>query len=138
MTEVTFDRHLPELEPGPRKATVTDCQLKKSKKGEKMLEVTFSLEGGGQVRDYLMLEGAGKGMGLARLSRLGVPDADTRFDTQDLAGRTLTLILINEPYNGQPQLKIDGKANATPFRLGYGSDISVQTKDTIADSDSPF
>lgn len=132
--EVTFDRDLPEMKTGPRRATVIDCQVKNSRKGDKMLEVTFSLEGGGQVRDYLMLGGPGKGMGLKKLSRLGIPDADLRFDTQDLAGRTLTVILVQD---GE-YLKIDAKASATPYALGYGDDVNVKSKDVIPDGDVPF
>lgn len=85
-----------------------------------MLEVTFELDGGGRVRDYLMLGGDGKGMGMAKLGRLGVPKDTPKLNLAELAGRELDLVLVAEDYNGQPQLKVDGKANQEPWRLGYG------------------
>lgn len=119
--ELTWD--IPALEGGVRTADVKAVEGRTSKKGDPMVVVTFALVGGGEIQDFIMLGGDGKAMGLAKLERLGVPKGAGKLNTLDMIGRRLSLVCVKEEYNGREVLKVDGKANQPPYRLGYGSDV---------------
>lgn len=127
--ELTWD--VPELADGVRQATVKAVEGRTSKGGDPMVVVTFKLTGGGEIQDFIMLDGAGKSMGLAKLERLGVPKGAAKLNTADLIGRQLSIVCIKSEYNGREQLKIDGKANQDPYRLGYGRDVQKPDLDSV-------
>lgn len=123
MPTIDLNWDLPEQRPGIRRARVSGVVASTSSTGYAMLRVTFDLDGGGSILDNIMLDGPGKGMGLAKLSRLGVPKDAPSLDTEALIGITLDLVLVQEDYQGQARLKVDSKANAAPYRLGYGERV---------------
>lgn len=130
--EVTWD--VPSKTGGLRQATVEKVEGKTSREGDPMAKITFELTGGGKVVDYIMLDGGGKEMGLTKLERLGVARGSAKFTEKSLLGVRISLMCVLEEYNGREALKVDGKANNAPFRLGYGSD--AQKPDP--DKDVPF
>lgn len=136
MTDIEIDWSRPSKEPGIRKAKIIEAEGKSSKKGDPMLAITFELEGGGRVLDFIMLGGDGKEMGLDKLERLGVQAGSKRFNPGELVGITLSIFTILSEWDGRESLKVDGKANTNGFRLGYGSDVVIPKPDF--DNAAPF
>ena len=135
MTRVSMDWSLPEEQPGIRTGTVSKVAHVEPTGGDARLEVDFSLEGGGSIRDYIMLEGRAKGMGIVKLERLGIAKGSD-YDTDDLIGRKIPLVLILNEWQGRTRLQVDAKANVAPYRVGYGEMIGA-SKAASAPARSP-
>lgn len=73
----------------------------------RMLKITFQLETGGRVTDYVMLEGKGGFGGQKKLKALGI-EKGQKFAPADLEGRRVVLDLKPEEYNGEESLKPKG------------------------------
>lgn len=98
--------------PGTYLAEVDLVEEKTSKSGDKYLQVQLrDVNSRAMIcRDALMLTGNGRGIGLAKLRQLGVAEGTKSIDPLDLTGRRVRVAVMNDKYEGNPQAKVDIKA----------------------------
>lgn len=83
--------------------------------------------------DTLMLTGKGRGIGLAKLRQLGVPEGQQKLDPLSLVGRRVRVAIYHEKYEGQPRAKVNIKAEG--FKCGY---LAVAENGGVVKVDDPF
>lgn len=102
----------PSLEPGEREATVkavvsvsdSGQPLRSKNAGDRMVKVVLKLDGGGEIHDYIMLEGAGAPMGTRKLKALGMQKGE-KLIPDELVGRRVKVECVVQDYNGESSLK---------------------------------
>ena len=120
--------------PGVYLAEVDLVESKKTKQGDTALVVQLR-DVGSRVeicRDWLMLTGGGRGIGMAKLRQLGVPEGTPKLEPLSLVGRRVRVAIKHEPYDGKPTAKVDIAADG--FRCGY---LAAEEQPPAA-PDTPF
>jgi hypothetical protein len=122
----------PVLADGDYPATIAEAELKASKNGNPMIEVTYSLDQGGKQWDrYSLLPQA-----LFRVKQLalraGIPEASLNKELniaelcKDLKNRKVVLRIITEEYDGEDRNRVkevlasDGKGGASAAKTKRG------------------
>jgi len=129
-------------QPGISVAEVKDVHAKRSSGGDLMLVVKFidPRSGSALCEDIIMLEGAGRDMGKAKLSMLGIPPDREEFDEILLIGQRCRLALKLDNYQGVDRLKVDIKAEG--FKCGYAAltepERAAAEAPVLDDRDVPF
>ena len=102
------------LEPGRYHVEVTNALEKRSQAGDLMWRLTLQdLSSRNTVDDVVMLEGAGKGMGIGKLSALGITREMLPVEAHQLVGRRVFVTVKHETYqdrsgNDKIRAKVDG------------------------------
>lgn len=95
-------------EPGDYAAEVDGCEEKVSKKGAALFVVAFKdiNTGNALCDDVIMLEGKGKGIGIAKLRALGFEENfQGDMSAAELIGRRCIVHLSWDDYGGKKQLR---------------------------------
>jgi len=116
-------------------AEVDDVQAKHSKNGELYLEVQLrDTKSRVEIcRDALMLQGGGRGIGMAKLRQLGVPEGTQKLEPLSLVGRRVRIAIMHDSYEGRKRAKINIKADG--FKCGY---LAVEQPVQTEKQESPF
>lgn len=111
MVRVDFgEKPKPKTKPGPHLCEVRKSTEKRSKKGDAMFEVNWRgvNDPGLSTFDYIMMEGAGVGMGYKKLEALGWPPKfKGEIHDHELIGKRAWVFLELEEYKGELSLKAD-------------------------------
>lgn len=149
-----------DFEPGIYLAVVKGCDEKKSKKnGTPYFNLRLHDDETGELLcwDTAMLDGNGKGIGIAKLKALGFFQSDEpeRVDAEDVIGRRAWVRVAWDTYEGKTRLKVETRMEPD-FDLGYWPEGEMppeaadplapvsqvpdagSTKDPVKDLDTPF
>ena len=102
----------PEIPTGLYLLEVQGAEIKTSKKGDQYLNLKLldPKSGSFVCYDILMLTGAARWSGQAKLSALGFSKHASPKTVDELVGRRVWAYVTTREFNGQLQLCVDGKA----------------------------
>lgn len=100
-------------------AEVDLVETAKSAKGDTYLRVQLrDVNTRAEIcRDMVMLTGGGRGIGMAKLRQLGVPEGTQKLEPLALVGKRVRVAIMHDTYEGQKRAKVDIKAEG--FKCGY-------------------
>lgn len=104
--------------PGVYLAEVDKVEMETSDSGNQMLIVQLrDAKSRAMIcQDNIMLEGRGRGIGMAKLIQLGVAKGTTSFEPLSLTGRRVRIAVHHEEWNGKPRASVD--IGADGFKCG--------------------
>lgn len=114
------------LQPGRYLVEVVTANETRSQAGQELMwKLTLKdIASGNTVNDVVMLEGAGKGMGIGKLSALGITRDMLPVESHQVLGRKAYVNVKHETWqdrngNDQVRAKIDGKYEPDPDSVPF-------------------
>lgn len=110
----------PDAAAGEQEVTISGAIKRNSKNGDPMIEVTLRMETGRTLKDWIMLDGGGKNMGLDKLKALGVDVEKGGLSLSRLVGhRIMVDVVEKEGTDGRTFLNVNAKRNKDGWTQGY-------------------